>query len=182
MTDRAGAARLVERRGARQPARHRRTGSVPHAPVSVALVSAPADGQRTSTAARMGWQNTATQHGRRRHVSGAARGTGEIEVITIDPRLVEVVDQAEREHYRITRCAACGGAEVHAKLKPAAKCLRCGTYRTLERITPPLTRQRCGRCQATFWAVLKTTTSEKCRGKWGQEGEIDVQPVRVVRR
>jgi hypothetical protein len=89
-------------------------------------------------------------------------------VIEIDPRTIDILDQAEREHYRIMACTLCGGPEVHAKHKAAAKRVRCGHYRTLEQITPLVTRQRCRRCQETFWAVLKTTTCANCRGKWTQ--------------
>jgi predicted Zn-ribbon and HTH transcriptional regulator len=103
-------------------------------------------------------------------------------VIEINPRTVDILDQATREHYRLMACSLCGGHELHAKTKPATKCLRCGHYRTLERITPLVTRQRCRRCQETFWAVLKTTTCVKCRGTWTQEPKVDLQPVSVVRR
>jgi hypothetical protein len=90
-------------------------------------------------------------------------------VIEIDPPSVDILNEAEREHYRIMACTLCGGPEVHAKHKPAAKCVRCGHYRTLEQITPRVTRQRCQRRHETFWAVLKTTTCANCRGKWTQE-------------
>jgi hypothetical protein len=78
-------------------------------------------------------------------------------------------------------CSRCGGPELHAKTKPATKCFRCGHFRTLERVTPLVTRQRCRCCRKTFWAVLKTTTCANCRGKWTQEAKVDLQPVRVVR-
>jgi hypothetical protein len=103
-------------------------------------------------------------------------------VVELEPRSVGILDEAERERYRVMACSLCGGPELHAKTKPATKCLRCGHHRTLERIAPLVTRQRCRRCQETFWAVLKTTTCENCRGKWPQEPEVDLQPVRVVRR
>jgi hypothetical protein len=102
-------------------------------------------------------------------------------VIEIDPRTVHIVDQATREHYRLMACSRCGGPELHAKTKPATKCLRCGHYRTLGRITLLVTRQRCRRCQETFWAVLKTTTCEKCRGKSTQEPKVDLHPARPRR-
>jgi hypothetical protein len=120
------------------------------------------------------WKATSTGRGVMRQTMRTA--------IEIDPRSVDILDQAERGHYRIMACTLCGGPEVHAKHKPGAKCLRCGHYRTLDRITSTATRQRCRRCQATFWAVLKTTTCENCRGKWTQEAKIDLQPVRVIRR
>jgi hypothetical protein len=91
----------------------------------------------------------------------------------IDPRVCDILAQAEREHYRITACTDCGGPEIHAKTKPAAKCFRCGRYRTLERVTLAPTRQRCCRCKQTFHAVLKTRNCDKCRGKRSQEPEID---------
>jgi hypothetical protein len=103
-------------------------------------------------------------------------------VIDVDPRSIDILNRAEDEHYRLTACALCGGPELHAKTKPAAKCLRCGNYRVLERITPQVTRQRCRRCKEMFWAVLKMMTCEKCRGRWRAEAESDLQPARVVRR
>jgi hypothetical protein len=165
MTDAPIGARGVERarHEARQPARQRRLESAAHAPVSAPLVSA-----------RPNWKTTSTGLG----VTPQIVRT----VIEIDPRSVDILDQAEREHYRIMACTLCGGPEVHAKNKPAAKCFRCGQFRTLERITPLVTRQRCRRCQETFWGGLKTTTCVKCRGKWTQEPKTDLQPVRVVRR
>jgi hypothetical protein len=96
-------------------------------------------------------------------------------VIELNPRTSDIVDQALRERYRIMACTLCGGPEIHAKLKPAARCFRCGHYRTLDRITATATRQRCRRCRATFWAVLKTTTCERCREKWTQGPETDLQ-------
>jgi hypothetical protein len=133
------------------------------AAVSMALLAAPIDRRRTSTES---------------HVERAVAST----VIEVDPRSIDILNQAEQEHYRLTACALCRGPELHAKTKPGAKCLRCGHYRMLDRITPQVTRQRCRRCKDFFWAVLKMTTCEKCRGKWRQECESDLQPVRVVRR
>jgi hypothetical protein len=154
MIDEPIAARVVERAGhrARLPTRHRRYVSAADAPTSAPLLWARPD-----------WQAILTRPG-----VGRAMRT----VIEIDPRSVDILDQAEREHYRIMACTLCGGPEVHAKHKPAAKCVRCGHYRTLEQITPLVTRQRCQRCQETFWAVLKTTTCANCRGKWTQEPKI----------
>jgi hypothetical protein len=118
MTDAPIGARVVERarHEARQPARHRRPESAAHAPVSAALVSA-----------RPNWKTTSTG-------LGVMRKTVRT-VIEIDPHSVDILDQAEREHYRIMACTLCGDPEVHAKHKPAAKCFRCGHYRTLDRIT-----------------------------------------------
>jgi hypothetical protein len=165
MTDAPIAARVVERAPeyAGQPARHRRPESAAHAPIRAALVSARPTWQAISTGPGVVRQSVRT-------------------VIEIDPRSIDILEHAEREHYRIMVCTLCGGPEVHAKNKPAAKCFRCGQFRILERITPLVTRQRCRRCQETFWGVLKTTTCVKCRGKWTQEPKTDLQPVRVVRR
>jgi hypothetical protein len=131
--------------------------------VSMALLSAPTHRRGTSTESDVGPAVVPT-------------------VIEVDPRSIDTLNRAEEEHYRLTACALCGGPELHAKTKPAAKCLRCGHYRMLERITPQATRQRCRRCKEIFWAVLKMTTCENCRGKWRQPSETDLQPVRVVRR
>jgi hypothetical protein len=117
------------------------------APVSTAVLPAPTDRRSASTES---------------HVERAVVPA----VIDVDPRSIDILNRAEDEHYRLTACALCGGPELHAKTKPAAKCLRCGHYRMLERITPQATRQRCRRCREIFWAVLKMTTCEDCRGKW----------------
>jgi hypothetical protein len=132
-------------------------------PPSMALLPSPTDRRSTSTES---------------HAERAVAPT----VFEVDPRSIDTLDLAEHDHYRVTACAICGGPELHAKTKPTAKCLRCGRYRMLERITPQVTRQRCRRCKGVFWAVLKMITCEKCRGKWRQESERDLQPVRVVRR
>jgi hypothetical protein len=97
MTDEPIAARVMERarHEAGQPARQRRLESAAHAPIRAARVSA-----------RPNWKTTSTG-------LGVTRQTVRT-VIEIDPRSVDILDQAEREHYRITRCAACGGREVHA--------------------------------------------------------------------
>src|SRR5713226_796364 len=161
MTDGPIAGRLLDRtHQACQPTRHRRREPTAHT-VTAASMSVQPDWPGTSTRSRLSGQTVRM-------------------VIEIDPRTVDILDQATRERYRIMACAVCGGPEVHAKNKPAAKCFRCGQFRTQERITPLVTRQRCRRCQETFWEVLKTTTCVKCRGKWTQEPKTSLQPVRVV--
>ena len=61
----------------------------------------------------------------------------------LDPHICDRLARAQREHYKIGVWASCGGPEVFAKTKPAARCLRCGRRRT---ITEP-TDRLCGTCK-----------------------------------
>ena len=83
----------------------------------------------------------------------------------IDPRVCDLIERAQREHYRIGTCPACGGPEIFAKTKPAAKCLQCGRYRELEAIAPHTKRHRCLACRKIFYSVVNWQKCEKCRAK-----------------
>ena len=83
----------------------------------------------------------------------------------IDPRLCDRLEAAQRALYKIGRCDACGGPELFAKSKPAAKCLRCGRYRTLDAIGPHAKRHRCLSCWKIFYAPVNWQKCERCRAK-----------------
>src|ERR1700674_3245892 len=86
---------------------------------------------------------------------------------TLDPRVCDRLVRAQREHYKIGLCSACGGPEVFAKTKPAAKCLRCGRFRTLDAIAAHKKRHRCLSCWKIFYSVVNWQQCEKCRAKSG---------------
>jgi hypothetical protein len=83
----------------------------------------------------------------------------------IDPRICDLLERAQREHFRIGVCAACGGPELFAKKTAAAKCLRCGRFRTLDAIASHKKRHRCLACRRIFCSVVNWQKCEKCRTK-----------------
>jgi hypothetical protein len=85
----------------------------------------------------------------------------------IDPRVCDRLARAQHEHYKIGVCAGCGGPEVFAKTKPAARCLRCGRYRVLAAIAPYAKAHRCLGCRRLFYSVMNYQKCEKCRAKSG---------------
>jgi hypothetical protein len=85
----------------------------------------------------------------------------------LDPRVCDRLARAQREHYKIGVCAACGGPEVFAKTKPAARCLRCGRYRVLAAIAPYAKAHRCLGCRRLFYSVINYQKCDKCRAKSG---------------
>src|ERR1019366_5200832 len=96
-----------------------------------------------------------------------ARRQPAVDPHAIDPRVCDLIERAQREHFKMGVCTACGGSEVYAKTKPAARCLRCGRNRTLDAIAPHTKGHRCLACRKIFWSVVNWQKCEKCRAKSG---------------
>ena len=83
----------------------------------------------------------------------------------LDPRVCDRLARAQRQRYKIGVCPSCGGPEVFAKTKPAARCLRCGQFRVLAAIAPVAKAHRCLTCRRLFYSVTNYRQCEKCRAK-----------------
>ena len=94
-----------------------------------------------------------------------ARRQPAVDPHAIDPRVCDLIERAQREHFKMGVCTACGGSEVYAKTQPAARCLRCGRHRTLDSIAPHPKRHRCLACRKIFWSVVNWQKCEQCRAK-----------------
>jgi hypothetical protein len=92
----------------------------------------------------------------------------------LDPRVCDLIEAAQRQHYKIGVCATCGGPELYSKTKPVARCLRCRRSRDLGAIAPHAKRHRCLRCRKIFYSVTNWQYCEKCRGKSRVNGEVQV--------
>jgi hypothetical protein len=57
-----------------------------------------------------------------------------VTVWEINPLVCDVIDRAQREHYRITACEVCGGPRIHSKIRPHSKCFRCGDFQVSRRL------------------------------------------------
>src|SRR5713226_1240988 len=99
----------------------------------------------------------------------------------LDPRVSDRLARVQREHYKIGVCAGCGGPEVFAKTKPAARCLRCGRYRVLAAIAPYAKAHRCLACTfcygpktcALYRAGAARTVPGRKGMSWREEDWVD---------
>jgi hypothetical protein len=55
---------------------------------------------------------------------------------TVDSYRLDALAQAMAAGHKIGACRACGGPDVHSKIRPAARCFRCGLARETAFVVP----------------------------------------------
>ncbi len=83
---------------------------------------------------------------------------------------MDIVARAVAAHFRVGVCV-CGGTEIFSKVKPWARCMRCGTCRDVGRVQPVATRRRCKQCRQFFRSVTKFLKCPACRERGPSEPE-----------
>jgi len=80
----------------------------------------------------------------------------------IDPRVCDIITQAQKERFTITRCSRCAGPVVHSKVAPIARCIGCGERHQLATVSAKSRRWKCDACKRLFWAVLGRAKCPSC--------------------